>query len=175
MFDKYHVKYTFEYKKLGNLNQDCFNELEIFALGANYHKNSDFKDPSVLTSETFNKSIPFIKKIIDQLNPFMQSSEFISCHLNKLLPMTYVEDHSDLIATSWPSIIHKIHIPIITNNQCGHMWASSKYKETNTVAHFEAGGIYLYNNVDLHSAVNLSNQERIHLIMRYSRGATDLK
>lgn len=174
MFDKYHVKYTFEYLKLGDLRKDYLDQLVDLALEVEYYNNPEFNNSKIHTSKTFNKSIPLVKNIIDHLDPMMKSECFINCHFNKMLPMAYVADHSDLVATFWPTITHKIHIAVITNEKCGHMWPRAEKRLDSISTHFEAGGVYLYNNVDLHSAVNLSDQERIHLIMRYTREATDL-
>ena len=55
---------------------------------------------------------------------------------------------------------HRIHIPIITNDQCFQLWERPHYRE-----HLEVGYMYEINNFVYHSAENNGKEYRTHIII----------
>jgi len=169
------MKYNFLFKEIGSINVQILNELKVLALSSVYDNNLGFyngKGIRTLMINDTSKIQTTITSISDILNP----SGLLNSYINLVPPGHYIPEHSDsnteinTIFFQNNTIIHKIHIPIITNEAVGHMWRC-KFEENRVVAtHFEEGGVYLFNNIDIHSAVNLSSSEsRYHLILRYTK------
>ena len=78
--------------------------------------------------------------------------------LAKLPPKSFIAPHTD--GTTNGSIPHKIHIPIVTNNDSFFYVENKKF-------HFNKGIAYEVNNAAKHSAVNNGDTDRIHLIFEY--------
>jgi hypothetical protein len=91
---------------------------------------------------------------------------------DRMRPMSYLNEHSDLrpgqmIAKNVASTIHKVHIPLITNRYVAFAWVPEKV----VVHNITPGNIYLFNNVVKHNAMNLSDEYRYHMILRYEEPA----
>lgn len=101
-------------------------------------------------------------KIWNHISPiieFLENKYYGQCvniMFAKLLPYKQITRHmdkSDLLKS-----IHRIHIPIITNNKVKFFLDSQSF-------FLENGYIYEINNCGYHSVSNLSDQDRVHLII----------
>jgi hypothetical protein len=78
--------------------------------------------------------------------------------LAKMAPGGVIHPHVDSnLAARWP---HKIHVPILTNDQVWFFVGPQRY-------HFEVGQAYEVNNLAQHAVQNLGATPRIHLIFEY--------
>lgn len=74
----------------------------------------------------------------------------------KLPPSKVITPHSD--PGFYLSIVHRLHIPIFTNEHCYFCLDNHKI-------HMEEGFLYEINNLMVHSVENNGNTDRIHLIV----------
>lgn len=111
--------------------------------------------------------LPLWDKYKDVLLPIMQKTVqplgyeqgyFPRVMLAKMLPGTVIPEHIDGHTRGW--IAHKIHIPLITNEQVTFSIAGILY-------HFAAGKAYEVNNGAPHAVSNLGDTARIHFIFEY--------
>jgi hypothetical protein len=103
----------------------------------------------------------------DRLEPLMRQATrpygyrngaFSRVLLAKMPPGGRILPHVDANAAArWP---HKIHIPILTNEQVAFYIEQTPY-------HFEVGQAYEVNNLVTHAVANLGPTPRIHLIFEY--------
>ncbi len=78
--------------------------------------------------------------------------------LARMAPGGVIQPHRDnMPAALWP---HKIHVPLLTNEQVGF------FIEPNTY-HFPAGQAVEVNNLGVHAVRNGGDSDRIHLIFEY--------
>jgi len=82
--------------------------------------------------------------------------------LAKMPPGSIIPMHTDGQTRGW--IAHKIHIPIITNEEALFFVKDKTY-------HFEKGKAYEVNNSAMHGAQNKGATARIHLIFEYLNAA----
>lgn len=75
-------------------------------------------------------------------------------------PGTYVQPHTDI-----PSK-YKIHIPILTNDQCVWLLDEGEY-------HMPAGKAYLLDTEMLHGTINRGNSNRVHVILEMQKDQID--
>lgn len=168
------MDYTYECLKLGNIKQETLNELKEFALSNKYSKNPDFSESSnVAVTEFLKNDIPCIAKVVDEISDLLNPAYFLSGYINILPAFSYITEHTDCVINKNPLTIHRVHIPLITNEKVGFMWNGKQKKRPNFVAQFKEGEIYLYNNVAIHSVINLSQEDRYHLLLRYDSPAID--
>ena len=166
------MKYNFLFKKIIDINDSVLDRLEEYAMSVDYGDNLGFyKGKGIRTHMIEN--VADVQSAIDAISTIVNPNGYLNSYVNILPANHYIFEHSDLGEGKFFNdnlIIHKIHIPLITNQHSGHMW-KCLYEENRQVAvNFSRGSAYLFNNVDIHSAVNFSdNKDRYHLIMRYSK------
>lgn len=168
------MKYKERYKKIADLDPVLLQKLKVFALGTEYQKNSEFFEGAhMLVSKKFYRAdaVEIIKEIVDSINDIIPAEYYLESYISLMPGMTYIHPHSDSVIGVEPHVTHKIHIPIITNDACGHMWVNEGKGNPNLVSHFREGEVYFYDNVSKHSAINLSHSNRYHLIIKYSKDA----
>lgn len=107
--------------------------------------------------EYFNLNTPLwrcIKPLVDLLEVKYNGKATIA--MLALLPSKGVipehDDGGDLVK------VHRLHIPIITNDKV-------YFFVNNTGYHLTVGNIYELNNVAPHAVYNLSDQDRVHLMI----------
>ena len=157
-------------KRLGKVDVSKFLEL---IKDIRYSKNNNYNRESYFHG-CDSCFIVEHKKIVDNnlLEMFIESSkDLIDC-----LQLSYGSGSSDNIQLSLlksNGIIsshcdngerfeetHRIHLPIITNNQVEFIIGNKSYN-------FEAGCVVEINNQKTHSVINRSREDRIHLIIDY--------
>ena len=106
--------------------------------------------------------LALLKESLLQLQ--VDSSKLFDVEVDRLEPFSYIGEHKDNVFSSSPESYHKLHLPIITNGSCGSMW--NKDGKQTFATHLKEGHVYLYNNIDVHSVVNLSSSARYHVILR---------
>ena len=78
--------------------------------------------------------------------------------LARMAPGGIIRPHVDAnVAASWP---HKIHVPILTNDQVAFLVGDTEY-------HFPEGEAVEVNNMGMHAVRNDGASDRIHLIFEY--------
>jgi len=85
-------------------------------------------------------------------------AEFPRVMLARMGPGGIIHPHVDANpAAQWP---HKIHVPLLTNPQCGFLLGE-------TMHHFPEGEAVEVNNLGRHGVRNDGTTDRIHLIFEY--------
>ena len=164
------MKYNFLFKKIIDINDSVLDRLEEYAMSVDYGDNLGFyKGKGIRTHMIEN--VADVQLAIDAISTIVSPNGYLNSYVNILPANHYIFEHSDVGEGKFFNdnlTIHKIHIPLITNQSSGHMW-KCYYEENKQVAvNFERGASYLFNNIDIHSAVNFSsNEDRYHLILRY--------
>lgn len=82
--------------------------------------------------------------------------ECVNIMFARLLPYKSIKRHSD--TSHLLKSVHRIHIPILTNENI-------KFYIDDVNFYLKSGYIYEINNIKCHSVVNLSNLDRVHLII----------
>lgn len=160
------MKYSFMFRNLGKLDLNLVKALQDFALSLDYTKG--VFNPSVILQAQVDLNQAEVQSLTRQRSlAFFNPNALIGVEIDKMLPQVYLQEHSDTVAYSADKednvkFFHKIHVPLLTPQGCSLMWRS-----TPTVLIPQVGNAYLINNVDIHSAVNLSNEPRYHLILKY--------
>ncbi|MCD0486917.1 aspartyl/asparaginyl beta-hydroxylase domain-containing protein [Pedobacter sp. MC2016-14] len=112
-------------------------------------------------------TLPLWEKYKDTLLPIMREvvkplgyakGYFTRVMLAKMLPGSSIPSHIDGKLNMWAA--HKIHVPLITNDQAEFSVAGQTY-------YFEKGKSYEVNNAAKHWAKNNGDTARIHLIFEY--------
>lgn len=115
-------------------------------------------------------SLPLWEEYKDILLPIMREvvkplaytrGYFPRVMLAKMLPGSSIPRHIDGDLNMWAA--HKIHVPLITNDQ-------ALFSVADEVYHFEKGKSYEVNNTAKHWAKNVGDTARIHLIFEYLDG-----
>lgn len=121
-----------------------------------------------LKEDTFKDDLTEIKEIMidENLNHLTKSLvEKLEVKFNgmagliiyaRLPPDKKITPHAD--PGFYLSIVHRIHIPIFTNDEC-------YFELDKTKVHMKEGYVYEINNLMLHSAINNGKSDRIHLIV----------
>ncbi len=100
--------------------------------------------------------LPVLKQAVKPYE--YRNGEFSRIMLAKLPAGCEIKEHRDGgVGETSP---HKIHIPITTN-------LKAKFSVDDIKYHFEVGRAYEVNNATIHSAINLGEEDRIHLIFEY--------
>lgn len=107
----------------------------------------------------FQKELENITDIFDQHYPGRQATRI---SLNLMKPSVVFPEHTDFLH-HYDSTI-RIHIPITTNEN-----VIFKFPTLNQSLHMEVGQIVEFNNSIPHSGKNDSDQNRMHLIIDYSK------
>ncbi len=160
------MKYSFMFRNLGKLNLQVLKKLQDLALTLDYTKG--VFNPNVILQVQLDTKLPEIQELTKEpCLSFFNPSCLVGVEIDMMLPQVYLKEHSDTVA--YPAgkednikLFHKIHVPLLTPVGCSLMW-----RDTPTVLIPQVGNAYLINNVDIHSAVNLSDQPRYHMILKY--------
>lgn len=160
------MKYSFMFRNLGKLDLNLVKTLQEFALSLDYVKG--VFNPSVILQAQVNPLEPEVQELTRQpVLAFFNPNGLVGVEIDKMMPQVYLREHSDTIA--YPAgkednikLFHKIHVPLLTPQGCSLMW-----RNTPTVLIPQVGNVYLINNVDVHSAINLSTEPRYHMILKY--------
>ena len=87
-----------------------------------------------------------------------QRGAFPRVMLARMAPAGVIHPHKDQNpAAKWP---HKIHVPLLTNDQVTFYVEGQGY-------HFPEGGAVEVNNMGVHGVANRGGTDRIHLIFEY--------
>ena len=100
---------------------------------------------------------PLMKQIIDA--HFPQNGTVIRAMVAKLVAGGVIEEHMD----GHPSfaVSHRIHVPLITNDLID-------FTIDGEIFHLSEGVAYEVSNLDYHSVVNRSTEDRVHFIFDYA-------
>jgi hypothetical protein len=165
------MEYKFFCKEIGELKNETLMLLKEYALSAEFKKNTGFFHKELIKTTGINLNLPIIEIVKNELHPILNSALLKKAHINMLPPTMLMPDHSDVGPKSINTddlTIHKIHIPIVTNQHCCHFWNVDQLSGNVYATHMEEGKVYMFNNIAPHGAVNASKSDsRYHLIMRY--------
>ena len=122
--------------------------------------------PFVMTSrEDYSDEERTILRASEPLLDWIMSLPRFTDHLwmrgeiGALLPGVTLGWHIDANKTNdWHGMCTKLHIPLITNDDCEEMWEGD-------AVHMEVGSLYEFNNRVLHTATNQGSATRVHLIL----------
>lgn len=158
------MNHPFECKYLGKISDPLLSELKLLALSQKYKKPYAW---DLEQSDLLAASESEISSVIQELNAFLKVKSFCSASFSLLRKMTYGPEHSDTWIKELPTENCKLHIPVITNSGVGFMWPGYDVQRSAFVTTMQEGHIYIFNNVAKHSVVNLSQQDRYHLLMEF--------
>lgn len=168
------MKYNFLYKELLDIDQSIMDRLQQYALSVDYGNNLGFYKGKGIRTHMI-KQISDIQFVFDALSTVVDPNCYLNAYINILPPNHYIPEHSDYGKNKFfqdNDVIHKIHIPIITNISSGQIWRCEYEENRPMTVHFKRGKVYLFNNVDVHASVNFSDIEsRYHLILRCKKEA----
>lgn len=164
------MDYNFYLKKIGQLDDALVEKLAEMLKARSYTTTTDFNPDIILVNNLLNQT-DYEKALLEELlvnylDALFSRSKLYNTTVSLMLPRTYLLEHSDHVSRERLQTFYKLHIPIVTNDKVGHMWRNSA-----EVFHMEKGGIYLFDNIRKHSAVNLSSEDRYHLMVRYTYGS----
>jgi hypothetical protein len=173
------MQHPYSYKLIGNLSQSLLEELKIIAPEQEYFSVPDFHANVIKVSRSRRQLAEnyqnIINKVYKELAKFFDPGGNIETNFACMYPNTYLVEHADYNAVNYGSMqdnIIKIQIPIITNDKVAAMWRNTEDNDLKSiVAQLVEGGIYIFNNVQIHSAINLSNQNRYYLTIRFKKDA----
>jgi hypothetical protein len=160
------MKYSFMFRDLGTVDLNLIKALQDYALSLEYVKG--VFNPFVILQAQVDPLQPEVQELTRQPSlAFFNPGRLVGAEVDKMLPHAYLREHSDTVAYATGTednikLFHKIHVPLLTPQGCSLMW-----RNTPTALIPKVGHVYLINNVDVHSAVNLSNEPRYHLILKY--------
>ena len=133
--------------------------------------DEDFRHMKATRLPALNRFLDALKPILSQVAEYYETSPefqakfaqpvrgyFVRISLAKLLAGGQITEHRDLNFSLTHS--HRVHIPIITNDQ---VWFHVGEEKRN----LKAGEIIEINNRRFHHVENLSDQDRVHIIMDF--------
>ena len=171
------MEYKFFCKAISELKNETLLLLKEYALSAEFIKNPGFFHKELVKTTGINLNLPIIEIVKNELHPILNSVFLNKAMINLLPPTKIIPDHSDVGSKSFNTddlTIHKIHIPIFTNQHCCHFWNVDQLSGNVYATHMEEGKVYMFNNIAPHGAINASKSDsRYHLILRYDIGAID--
>ena len=103
---------------------------------------------------------PLIQPVLDAATaPYgYANGDFPRVMLARMAPGGIIHPHQDANpAAKWP---HKIHIPLLTNDEVAFTVGKTDY-------HFPEGEAIEVNNMGIHAVANRGETDRIHLIFEY--------
>lgn len=116
-------------------------------------------NPTKIYTDEQKQLLATTDKLLDWILslPQFQGYQFIQGQISTLMPNEQTEWHID---HCWfHTHGNRLHIPIITNDGCEHLW------ENQTSYHLEVGYLYELNNRVIHTARNRGNTLRTHIIL----------
>lgn len=158
------MDHPFECKQIGNISDDSLLALKKLAVSLDYVTPFDWV---LQQTEQLDSDSQLIQDVIAQINYFVKFDGVESVAFTRLPKMSYGPEHSDTWITVEPPTNPKVHIPIITNPMVGFMWPGYDAFRPSFVTKMDEGKIYLFNNVAKHSIVNLSQEDRYHLVFEF--------
>jgi hypothetical protein len=156
------MNYDFDYKQLGTVTDTMVEKLLEFS---KRFKFTPFQKWPITSSGPLDLNLIEIKDILNYLSDIADPSMCTRVHINTLLPMSYVFEHSDT-----DTDVHRLHIPLISNDRCSFMW-SGRDNRMSSLCQMTVGGVYIMNEVANHSLINLSREPRIHFVLIYTSDA----
>jgi hypothetical protein len=165
------MKHNFCYKLIGTLDDRLLNNLKKMVIKSTYETTRDFRSDVINVKNSFvDEDAALMEEFYKSLTRFFKYSGHMGTNIARMSPNSYVSEHHDYGAKTYGSlqdVIVKLQIPIITTNQVGMMWAgNSDYPPT--VVHMIEGGIYIIDNVKVHSVVNIGSDYRYNLTSRWN-------
>jgi Aspartyl/Asparaginyl beta-hydroxylase len=158
----------FFYKKIGDIPPERLAQLRRLALAKQYQPTPDF-DPDVMLVCSLTGSLAYnaqVKDILTETFPMFDQAGMVATTVTLMKPRSYLLEHTDFVSIERTPSFYKLHIPLTTNDKVGYMW-----RDWTGVLTMQEGEIYLFNNLRIHSVINLGNEPRYQLIARYSYSA----
>lgn len=165
------MKHNFCYKLIGTLDDRLLNDLKKMVMMSTYETTPDFHSDVIRVKNLFfNEDAALMEELYKSLSRFFRYSGHVGTNVARMSPNSYISEHHDYGAKTYGSLqdmIVKLQIPIITTNQVGMMWAgNSEYSPT--VVHMIEGGIYIIDNLKIHSVVNIGSDYRYNITSRWN-------
>jgi hypothetical protein len=165
------MKHPFHYKLIGHIPEDLLSRLQEMVARQPYSITPDFKEHVI---RICNKLSDNDQLLLDEFYDICMSKYFrltgnLGTNIARMAPNCYLFEHSDYTAVNYGKIqdsIIKLQVPITTNDRVGMMWAGDSDLPSSCV-NMVAGGIYIIDNVRVHSCVNLSDEYRYNLTCRF--------
>ena len=166
------MNYNFHLKKIGQIRDVILQRFIDDIPKFKFKDKTFFVSPNHITVYDYQNKDVNILLLIRELSNILNPEHFHSSSIDCMLANSFIKEHVDQnVKGENQSLIfyfHKIHIPIITNMYAKQIWTTyTEIAVDPTIEHLELGGVYAYNNTILHSAINLGDTPRYHLILRY--------
>ena len=168
------MKHNFCHKLTGMLPPALMRELKNVVARPNYKTTPDFH-PNVIQIKAISpdysaeEDVLVMDKFYAHMGKYFRFSGHMGTNIARMEPTSYVSEHDDygaaVYGTRQDSII-KLQIPIITTDRVGMMWRGDKNYPP-TIVHMVEGGIYIIDNVKVHSVVNMGTEYRYNLTSRW--------
>jgi len=140
-----------EYRPSQDVNQDVKSIVFVWS----YITDEDYKNVITVIKEEddLSKEVWKIAKLIK--DKFAAKSKITKLFLAKLKPNGFISTHTD---DGNLAKIHRCHLVVKSNDLCIFTIKNNNYI-------FPVGLVFEVNNTELHSVMNNSNEDRIHLIV----------
>lgn len=168
------MEYPFHLKKIGQINEGTLRFLQKEIVNLPYERNNNFGSPDQMHVYDFSENHIMVKILLKELSSLINPATFKHASVDLLLKNSYIKEHLDQNIYNAPLtpevfVLHKIHIPIITNPYCKQVWVTYEGKKNlkPKIEDLHEGGIYAYNNTIPHSCMNFGEIDRYHIIMKY--------
>jgi len=178
---KYHFKYNFLLKELAKLEPNCLSFLQNEVKNLVY-KKCDLPDWLMNVSNLDSDNLIFKKIFSDYIQNWFDIKAHVHTLVSRMNPFGYLSEHSDHWTHHGRQQIYnyeddhhfKIIIPIISDN-AALMWRHTEDTKSQ-ISCLQEGTLYVFDNIKIHGAANLSPTYRYWIISRWKlSGLVDKK
>ncbi len=169
------MQHNYFCKHIGALDHSLLDDLKKIVVDLQYTPTAAFP-PNVILVNLLSGEL--YERLMDFFEIYFDRSGAKEFNIARMTPMSYLLEHSDMAyskrTTQYLTNVIKMHVPIITNDKNGMMWLNSQPDTPLAPGHveqFKEGGIYIIDNIRKHCAVNLSDEYRYYLTVRYTEAS----
>ena len=169
------MKHNFCYKLIGMLPPTLLSKLqELVVRPGGYKITTDFhpdviRIKAISPHQSTKEDLMIMSEFYEYMGKFFKLDGHMGTNVARMEPISYISEHDDYGAAIYgnrqDSII-KLQIPITTSDQVGMMWRGDKTYPP-TAVHMVEGGVYIIDNVKVHSVVNMGSNRRYNLTSRW--------
>lgn len=143
--------YLLDYRKsmVKNTGKSSYDSLVI-------RHSSDYSNKTIRNMPLYDKYEPAVLGYVDWLKTLYEVEDFV-CFFARLGPHHKIEMHEDA-PIPFLADIHRIHFPIITNENCFYLFDDGQ-------VHMATHSAYEIDNQRRHGVDNQGEEARIHLVI----------
>jgi hypothetical protein len=163
------MKHNFFCRHICTLPDNVIEKFVDYVTTLDYFASSSFPDDIIQVYAPIKSDL--LESLLLFLNNWLRSDGHFNSNIARMSPYTYMPEHTDILKNRipehyGPTNLIKLQIPIITNPQVLMMWYD-RVNARSHVCHFVKGGVYVINNIVMHSVANGGPDHRYFITMRY--------